>query len=168
MPRSILPRLKIPKTKLQPSFVHSHFPRHLCTRTELEGELCDIKEGLETLLDLVRHPKAATFLRAMKDYNSEEHPESGDEDRWAEVARRLEMPQPESSRNPNKLIYDLTDFSPPQLYLPPSFHAETYQTGWKYLESSRSNSSGYVDPGEQVLFNVAVSLPPLLDVYVDF
>ncbi|KAK0449929.1 hypothetical protein EV421DRAFT_1899417 [Armillaria borealis] len=56
-------------------------------------------------------------------------------------------------RNPNKLIYDLTDFSPLQLYLPPSFHAETYKIGWKYLESSQSNSSGYVDPGEQVLFN---------------
>ncbi|SJK99828.1 uncharacterized protein ARMOST_03139 [Armillaria ostoyae] len=123
MLRSILPRLNISKTKLQPSFVRSRFPRHLCTRTELEGELCDIEEGLETLLDLVRHPKATTFLRAVKDYNSEEHPESSDED------------------------------SPPQLCLPPSFHAETYKTGWKYLESSRSNSYGYVDPGEQVLFN---------------
>ncbi|KAK0235637.1 hypothetical protein EDD85DRAFT_937638 [Armillaria nabsnona] len=78
---SVLPRLKFPKTKLQPSFVRSHFPRHLCTRTELEGELCDLEDGLQTLLDLVRHPKAATFLRAVKNYNSEEHHECSDEDR---------------------------------------------------------------------------------------
>ncbi|PBK75347.1 hypothetical protein ARMSODRAFT_1012797 [Armillaria solidipes] len=87
MLRSILPRLNICKTMLQPSFVRSRhgFPRHLCTRTELEGELCDIEGGLETLLDLVRHRKAATFLRAVKDYNSEEHPESSDEDRTTET-----------------------------------------------------------------------------------
>ncbi len=63
------------------------FPRHLCTRTDLEGELCDIEEGLEILLELVRHPEAATFLRAVKDYNSEEHPESSEQDKWAAVSR---------------------------------------------------------------------------------
>ncbi|KAK0235769.1 hypothetical protein EDD85DRAFT_937717 [Armillaria nabsnona] len=60
---------------------------------------------------------------------------------------------PQNHHDTNKLIYDLTDFSPPQLYLPPSFHTETYKTGWKYLESSRSNSSDSVVPGEQVLFH---------------
>ncbi|KAK0449875.1 hypothetical protein EV421DRAFT_1989620 [Armillaria borealis] len=53
--------------------------------------------------------------------------------------------------NPNKLIYNLTDFSPPQLYLPPSLHSETYKTGWRYLESE-CESPGCASPGEQLLF----------------
>ncbi len=169
MLHSILLRLNISKTKLQPFFARSRFLRHLYTRTELEGELCDIREGLQTLRVLVDHPKAVNFLRAVKDYESGDQPESSDEDRWAEVACRLQMPQ--NHHDTNKLIYDLTDFSPPQLYLPPSFHTETYKTGWKYLESSRANSSDSVVPGEQVLFHVAISwfeIFPLSDTSVNF
>ncbi|KAK0470119.1 uncharacterized protein EV420DRAFT_1473216 [Desarmillaria tabescens] len=143
--------------KLQPLFMCSHLSRHLSyTRTELEGELFDIREGLMTLLDLVDHPKAINFLWAAKDYCYEHHPESSDEDRWVEVTHCLKMPQ--NYNNPNQLIYDLMDFSPPQLYLPPSLHAETYKTGWKYLESLPSNSHNTVIPGEQVLFHGLSSL----------
>ncbi|KAK0203970.1 hypothetical protein DFS33DRAFT_1275086 [Desarmillaria ectypa] len=74
-------------------------------------EIFELRESLNTLQELVEHPKAADYLRAARAYHHEARPESSSEDRWAEVCRRLKMP--EGYDDPNELIYGLTHFNPP-------------------------------------------------------
>ncbi|KAK0438358.1 uncharacterized protein EV420DRAFT_1651505 [Desarmillaria tabescens] len=131
--RSILPRLTTPKSRLQPFLVHS---QRLSTRTELEKELFELRESLYTLEELVEHPKAIDYLRDVHAHNYKAHPESSSEERWIEVSRRLKIP--ESYQDLHEIIYGLTRFSPPQMYLPPTFHADIYKTAWKFLNSFAS------------------------------
>ncbi|KAK0445089.1 hypothetical protein EV421DRAFT_2018339 [Armillaria borealis] len=121
------------RTRLLPFLVRS---RHLSTRTALEKELFELRDSLYTLQELVEHPKAADYLRAVHAYHYEDLPESSSKERWIEVCRRLKMP--ESYKDPNELIYGLSDYSPPQMYLPQSFHVETYKATWKFLNSFSS------------------------------
>ncbi|SJL12800.1 uncharacterized protein ARMOST_16231 [Armillaria ostoyae] len=121
------------RTPFLPFLVRS---QHLSTRTGLEKELFELRDSLYTLQELIEHPKAVDYLRAVHAHHYEDLPESSSEERWTEVCRRLKMP--ESYKDPNEIIYGLSDYSSPQMYLPQSFHMETFKATWKFLNSFSS------------------------------
>lgn len=129
----------------------------------LEKELFELQDSLYTLQEFVEHPKAIDYLRAVHAHHYEDQPESSSEERWIEVCRRLKF-MPESYKDPNELIYGLTaDYSPPQMYLPQSFHRETYKATWKFLNSFSSPFEKFQLQGDVgdigLVVPVTVSLP---------